>query len=111
MNEFVVTTSGKIINLDAIAFITARTPPDARVSKADASKTAKVQYVKRDSPKQLLLSFSAVTSDRRGTAPLAVVLVEDEAADFLDQFTQRRQVDTSVLRQAVLAHRESQPAS
>ena len=85
MADFVSTTNGKIVNVDAIAFLTSRQPA--------AEKAA--------SKKQLIVGFSSsATGSEGGLIPLSLVLEAEEATDFLDQLG-RRGVDVAALRKKI----------
>ena len=74
MADFVSTTNGKIVNVDAIAFLTSRQPA--------AEKAA--------SKKQLIVGFSSsATGSEGGLIPLSLVLEAEEATDFLDPAVRR----------------------
>ncbi|MEM7601098.1 MAG: hypothetical protein AAF357_06740 [Verrucomicrobiota bacterium] len=83
MAEFISTTDGKIVNVDAIAFLTSRQP---------AAK-------KKGAVKQLIVGFSSAASGAQGgLVPLSLVLEAAEAIDFLDQLAEKG-VDVDALKQ------------
>ena len=75
MADFISTSDGKIVNVEAIAFLTSR-----------QSATGK------DAPerKQLVVGFSsAANGSQGGLVPLSLVLEGKEATHFLDQLAER----------------------
>ena len=85
MADFISTTDGKIVNVDAIAFLTSRQPS----SEKGAAK------------KQLIVGFSSAASGSQGgLVPLSLVLESKEATDFLDQLGERG-VDVSALKSKI----------
>lgn len=81
MADFISTSDGKIVNAEAIAFLTSRIP-------ADKGKGAP----------QLIVGFSAATSTNSGSLmPLSLVMEGAEAKDFLAQLSARG-VDVASLK-------------
>lgn len=79
MSDFISTKAGKIVNVDAIAFITTRVPPPSE-GAAKATKPGA----------QLVIGFSAATSTSGGSLmPLSLVIEGDEAKDFLQKLKKR----------------------
>ena len=75
MADFISTTGGKIVNVEAIAFLTSRTPSSQEGE---------------DRPTQLIVGFSAATSvGSGGMMPLSLVLESAEAVEFLEQLSSR----------------------
>ncbi|GEM_PF-2518286 len=86
MADFISTTNGKIVNVDAIAFLTSRQP----ATEKGASKK-----------KQLIVGFSSAASGSQGgLVPLSLVLEAKEATDFLDQLGTRG-VDITALKKKI----------
>lgn len=86
MADFISTTDGKIVNVDAIAFLTSRQPA------AEGGKKQK---------RQLIVGFSSAASGSQGgLVPLSLVLESKEAVDFLDQLGSRG-VDVAALRKKI----------
>lgn len=81
MADFISTSDGKIVNAEAIAFLTSRIP----VGKGKAAP-------------QLIVGFSAATSTNSGSLmPLSLVMEGSEAKDFLAQLATRG-VDVAALK-------------
>ncbi|MEX2579847.1 MAG: hypothetical protein WD342_12385 [Verrucomicrobiales bacterium] len=77
MSDFISTSCGKIVNVNAIAFVTTRNPP-AREGEEPAPAI------------QLVIGFAAATSFEDGRArPLSLVMQGGEALEFLDQLAAR----------------------
>lgn len=75
MADFISTTDGKIVNVDAIAFLTSRQPASEKGAKAK---------------RQLIVGFSsAANGSQGGLVPLSLVLEGKEATDFLGQLSKR----------------------
>jgi len=75
MSNFISTSGGKIVNVDAIAFLTSRTP--ATESQESAGT-------------QLIVGFSAASAVAQGgMMPLSLVMQGREAIEFLDQLATR----------------------
>ena len=74
MSDFISTIGGKIVNLNAIAFLTSRT----RQAPEGAGEGGE---------KQIVIGFSAASTIAQGSSmmPLSLVLQGAEAGDFLDQ--------------------------
>lgn len=86
MADFISTTGGKIVNVEAIAFLTSRIP-------ADRDKSIP----------QLVVGFSAAASaSGGGLMPLSLVMEGAEAKDFLTQLTARGVVVDGLLKKLKL---------
>lgn len=72
MSNFISTSGGKIVNLNAIAFITTRQRQNPEKEKADGI--------------QLVIGFSSAASVGEGRLmPLSLVMEGAEALEFLDE--------------------------
>lgn len=85
MSDFISTAHGKIINMNAIAFLTTRTKP--------AGKSSVVQ---------LVIGFSAAASvgDGGSLMPLSIVMEGEEAVEFLAQLG-KRGIDVAALQKKI----------
>ncbi|MAS96817.1 MAG: hypothetical protein CMO55_26805 [Verrucomicrobiales bacterium] len=81
MSDFISTPQGKIVNVNAIAFLTTRT-----------------KTVGKETVTQLLIGFSAATAvGEGGLMPLSLLMEGSEATLFLNQLGQRG-VDVAALQ-------------
>jgi hypothetical protein len=76
MNNFISTSGGKIVNVNAIAFLTSRTREATAAGEGGSA--------------QLVVGFSAAgTVGQSGLLPLSLVMSGREALEFLDQLEAR----------------------
>lgn len=78
MNDFISTLGGKIININAIAFLTSRVKQASSEAGGEALK-------------QLVIGFSAAATIGQGSSmmPLSLVMQGEEAENFLEQLESR----------------------
>ncbi|MEQ1841534.1 MAG: hypothetical protein ABL994_14090 [Verrucomicrobiales bacterium] len=87
MKQFISTTGGKIVNTNAIAFLTSRTKANPGTPGEDVT--------------QLVIGFSAAgIVSQGGLMPLTLVMQGDEALEFLGQL-ERLGIEVDSLRNKI----------
>ncbi len=97
MSDFILTLSNKLINVEAIAFISSRENPRARQTKQAEKGATFVSYKVPEMPRQLVIAFSAAATGKTSAMPLSLIFEGEEAFDLIEAM-EARGIDTGDLK-------------